>query len=107
MVAKRRVENILGPRLDAGEDATAALKGERRLYVPEENRFRAAPVYDGHATRFGHRIEGPALIEQVNTAILVSAGFDCVCDRHGSFAIHAKSREEPARDAARPSAKTR
>ena len=91
----------------AGEDAAAALKGERRLYVPEEDRFRAAPVYDGHATRFGHRIEGPALIEQVNTAILVSAGFDCVCDRHGSFAIHAKGREELARDAARPSAKTR
>ena len=78
----------------AGEDASAALKGERRLYVPEEGRFQAAPVYDGHATRFGYRIGGPALIEQVNTAILVTAGFDCVCDKYGSFAIYAKGQED-------------
>ena len=67
------------------------------LYVPEEDGFRTAPVYDGHATRCGYRVAGPALIEQVNTAILISAGFDCVCDKHGSYAIYAKGREELAR----------
>ena len=60
----------------AGEDASAALKGERRIYVPEADQFQTALVYDGHATRFGYHITGPALIEQVNTAILVTAGFD-------------------------------
>ncbi len=78
----------------AGEDPSAAVKGERSLYVPEEASFRPVPIYDGHLTRFGHRIAGPALIEQVNTAILLSASYDCVCDRYGSFAVHGKGRED-------------
>ena len=52
------------------------------------------PIYDGHLTRFGHRIPGPALIEQVNTAIFLSASFDCVCDKYGSFAVYQKGRED-------------
>ena len=83
----------------AGEDASAALKGKRRIYVPEEDQFQTALVYDGHATRFGYRITGPALIEQVNTAILVTAGFDCVCDKFGSFAVYAKGREDLVKSA--------
>ena len=78
----------------AGTDASAARKGERRIYVPEEAQFQTAPVYDGHATKFGYRITGPALIEQVNTAILVSAAFDCVCDKFGSFALYLRGRED-------------
>ena len=78
----------------AGEDPGAALKGERDLYVPEADAFRPVPLFDGHRTRFGNRIEGPALIEQVNTATFVSAAYDCVCDRYGSFAIYRKGRED-------------
>ena len=78
----------------AGTDASAARKGERRIYVPEKAQFQTAPVYDGHATKFGYRITGPALIEQVNTAILVSAAFDCVCDKFGSFALYLRGRED-------------
>jgi N-methylhydantoinase A len=75
-------------------DASAARKGERRMYVPESNDFQTVPVYDGHAMRYGHRLQGPVLIEQVNTAILVSASFDCVCDSLGTFAIYQRGRED-------------
>jgi len=78
----------------AGEDPAPARKGDRRLYVPERDGFRTVTVYDGHKTRFGYRIAGPALIEQVNTTIFLSEAYDCVCDRYGSFAIHAKGRED-------------
>ena len=78
----------------AGQDPAAALKGERRLYVPEDAAFRTVPVYDGHRTRFGHRIAGPAMIEQVNTALFVGASFDCVCDRLGSFAVYRRGRQD-------------
>ncbi len=80
------------PQVDA--DADAALKGERSVYVPEEQASRMVPVYDGHQTRHGHRISGPALIEQVNTTLLLTASFDCVCDRYGSFVVHRKGQEE-------------
>lgn len=73
-----------------GENADEALKGERRFYVPEDDGFVTAPVYDGNRTRHGHHIEGPALIEQVNTTIFLSGSYDCLCDRYGSFAAYRK-----------------
>jgi N-methylhydantoinase A len=77
-----------------GADPSGALKGERRMYIPEQDGFGSVPVYDGHALRHGNRIAGPALIEQVNTAIFVSQAYDCVCDRAGSFAVFRKGRDE-------------
>jgi N-methylhydantoinase A len=52
------------------------------------------PVYDGHRMRHGHRIAGPAIIEEVTTAVFVSAAYDCVCDSYGSFALYAKGRAD-------------
>ena len=77
-----------------GTDPKAALKGRRKAYIPEERVFREIPIYDGHKLGHGHRIQGPALIEEVTTAVFVSAGFDCVCDRLGSFAVYRKGRED-------------
>jgi N-methylhydantoinase A len=78
----------------AGKDAGTALKGERGVYVPEELSFRQVCVYDGHKTRHGNVIEGPALIEQVNTTLLLTATYDCVCDKHGSFVVFRRGRED-------------
>ncbi|MCH8963466.1 MAG: hydantoinase/oxoprolinase family protein [Planctomycetes bacterium] len=78
----------------AGSDCDAAMKGERAAYVPEERASRSIPVYDGHQTHHGHRISGPALIEQVNTTLLLTASFDCLCDRYGSFVVYRKGEEQ-------------
>jgi len=78
----------------AGEDAAKALKGQRKIYVPERKAFVLCDVFDGHKTRFGNRIRGPAIIEQVNTTLVLSSSFDCICDKFGSFAVYLKGREE-------------
>jgi N-methylhydantoinase A len=78
----------------AGEDPTAALKGEREMYIFSEQAYAPVPVYDGHLMRHGNRVSGPALIEQVTTAILVSDAYDCVVDKLGSFAVYLKGRED-------------
>ncbi|MFZ5511082.1 MAG: hydantoinase/oxoprolinase family protein, partial [Pseudomonadota bacterium] len=78
----------------AGEDAGAALKGRRSVYIPENQAFKEVPVYDGHKMGFGNRVDGPAMIEQETTAIFVSASYDCVVDAYGSFALFAKGRED-------------
>jgi N-methylhydantoinase A len=83
-----------------GADASAALKGRRTVYVAERDAFAEVPVYDGHRMRCGHRIAGPALVEQQTTAIVVSDGFDCVVDALGSFVLYAKGREDMVRAAA-------
>lgn len=77
-----------------GTDSSAALKGERSIYIPEHKAFRPIPLYDGHRMRCGNRVDGPAMIEQETTAIFVSASFDCVVDGHGSFVLFQKGRED-------------
>ncbi|MEK7756022.1 MAG: hydantoinase/oxoprolinase family protein, partial [Planctomycetota bacterium] len=69
-------------------------KGERRIYEPEEQAPRFVSVYDGHKTRYGHRMAGPAVIEQVNTTLLLTAGYDCICDPYGSFVVYRRGRED-------------
>ncbi len=78
----------------AGPDAACALKTPREIFVPEDRTAKCAPVYDGHKTRHGHQIVGPAVIEQVNTTLLLTAGYDCVCDKHGSFVVYQKGLED-------------
>ena len=75
-------------------DAGHAAKAKRRMYIPESNTFQTVQTYDGHRLRHGNRITGPALIETVTTAVFVSASYDCVADRYGSFVLYAKGRED-------------
>jgi len=79
----------------AGEDPAGAFKGEREIYLPEERRVQSVPVYDGHKTRHGNRLAGPAIVEQVNTTLLLTSSFACVCDSYGSFAVTRKEGERP------------
>ena len=88
----------------AGPDASPAKKGERSLYVPEDKGFRTVPVYDGHKLAVGNRVVGPAMIEEVTTAVFVSASYDCVVDRFGSFALYRKGMEHLVADALKPGA---
>lgn len=76
------------------EDPSAALKGRRDAYVPEDGAFRRVPVYDGHRLRYGQRIAGPAIVEQVTTSIVLTGGWDAIVDRHGSFVLYRKGRED-------------
>jgi N-methylhydantoinase A len=78
----------------AGEDPEGARKGDRAVYLPETGETTSVPVYDGHATRHGNRIVGPAIIEQVNTTLFLSSSYDCRCDSHGSFVVYSKGRED-------------
>ncbi len=78
----------------AGQDASAAFKGERDMYIFSKKAFFPVPVYDGHKMHFGNFVRGPAMIEQVTTAILVSDAYDCVLDQYGSFVVYEKGRED-------------
>ncbi len=82
-----------------GADSAHTLKGRRAVYVPARQAFAEVPIHDGHAMRHGNRVEGPAMIEQVTTAIFVDASFDCVVDALGSFVLYRKGREDLVRAA--------
>ena len=82
------------PQMRAGEDPSAAFKKHRRVYLPLEKIFREVPVFDGPTLQHGNLIQGPAIIEQVNTTTFVAPEFNVLTDRFGSFTMYLKEQEE-------------
>ena len=75
------------------EDPKQAFKKERELYLPTKKTMESVPVYDGAKLSHGNRINGPALIEQVNTTTFLTDEYAMVCDKFGSYTLYLKSRE--------------
>ena len=81
-----------------GEDPSHALKKQRQVYLPSKKDFVLTSVYDGHKLRHGNRIDGPAVIEQVNTTTFVTPEYNAVCDKYGSYTVFLKNKEDEIRD---------
>lgn len=77
-----------------GEDPTKAFKRKRKIYLPIEKTFKEVSVYDGHRLRYGNKVEGPAIIEQINTTTLVTSEFCVLCDKYGSYTMYVKEKED-------------
>jgi len=77
-----------------GEDPAKAFKRKRKIYLPIEKEFKEVPVYDGHRLRYGNKVEGPAIIEQVNTTTLVTSEFCVQSDKYGSYTMYVKEKED-------------
>jgi len=78
----------------AGDDPSRAYKSDRSAYLPDVKEYRTVPVFDGLAMEFGNRVEGPAIIEQVNTTTFVTPEFNVLTDRYGSFTMYLKALED-------------
>jgi N-methylhydantoinase A/oxoprolinase/acetone carboxylase beta subunit len=59
---------------------TPSPKGERRIWVPAENAFQIAPVWDRYTLAPGWRTPGPAVVEEVESTTVVPPGFDVAVD---------------------------
>ena len=77
-----------------GEDPVKAYKRKRKIYLPVEKEFKEVPVYDGHRLRYGNKVEGPAVIELVNTTTLVFSEFCVLCDKYGSYTMYVREKED-------------
>ena len=76
------------PRLERRARASAsprhALKGTRLAYLPGDRKFGKVPVYDGDRLGHGNRLAGPAILESVNTSIVVPRGYRAEYDALGN-----------------------
>ena len=59
------------PRPEQDADAQAAIAGHRDVWLPEAAGFVACPVYDREQLDCGHRFQGPAIVEQMDTTTIV------------------------------------
>jgi len=65
-----------------------ALKSKRNVYIPEINDVEEIPVYDGDKLTEKYTVEGPAIIEQINTTIFLGKSYDCDSGIGGSFVVY-------------------
>jgi N-methylhydantoinase A len=78
----------------AGEDPADAFKRKRPVYLPNEKRFADVGVFDGAKLRYGNRLKGPTIIEQVNTTTFVTPEYHVLVDRFGSFTLYLPEKEK-------------
>jgi N-methylhydantoinase A len=70
-------------------DATGApTPGERRpVWIDERHGWQDTAIYDGARLGPGHRIVGPAVIDEVTTTVLIGAGDVLEVDHAGNYAV--------------------
>jgi N-methylhydantoinase A len=80
------------PRLVASKKATKRIPAKaqlqkRDIYWPDLGRHRPTPVYDGDRLLTGNQIEGPAVVETADTAVVVHPRTTLRLDELGNFEL--------------------
>ncbi|MSP01716.1 MAG: hydantoinase/oxoprolinase family protein [Acetobacteraceae bacterium] len=68
------------PRPLTGTDAAGALTGHRPVWMAESGTFAECPIYDRDQLEAGDRIDGPAIIEQMDATTFVPGGMTARVD---------------------------
>ncbi len=75
--------------IGAGNGAKSALKGTRPMVFSKEGIAQDTPVYDGSAMGAGDTLQGPAVIEEVTTTIVVEPGWNVSLHESGVYVLTA------------------
>jgi len=76
-----------------GADPSGAVKYRRTIFLPLQKQTEEVDVYDGLKLKFGNKISGPAMIEQVNTTTFVTPEYSLMVDKYGSYTMYLKGME--------------
>jgi N-methylhydantoinase A len=82
------------PTLAARPGGTAAPKPHRQVYF--EGAFRDTPVHDRATLPPGHRLDGPAVIEEFGSTTVVFAGQQMQVDPHGILIVRSAAASQAA-----------
>ena len=74
-----------------GGDAHAALTGEREVFFHEQDDFLTTRIYDRSGLLAGASVRGPAIVEQMDSTILIRPGMSAVVDEYGNLIIDTSS----------------
>ncbi len=67
------------------EDASAALKAERDAYFEETEGYTRARIYDSERLRAGMLLEGPCIVEDKMTTVVIPLNFSMRVDAFGNY----------------------
>jgi len=74
----------------AAGSAEAARRGSRACLFDGNAARVDAPAYDWDKMEPGHKVAGPALIDDKTTTVLVPPGFACEVDAYRNLVLHAQ-----------------
>jgi len=66
-------------------DASAALKGKRNAYFEESGGYTPTRLYDGDKLLAGNVLEGPCIVEEKMTTVVIPPGFRMRVDAYGNY----------------------
>jgi len=66
---------------------SGALKGKRPTYHPELGKYVDTPVYDRARLPAGTTLQGPAIVEEPESTLIVGPGARCEVDRSGCLIV--------------------
>ncbi|MBE9543131.1 MAG: hydantoinase/oxoprolinase family protein [Proteobacteria bacterium] len=81
-----------------GGDPSGAFKKSRTIFLPLQKKLQEVDVFDGFKLKFGNRIGGPAIVEQVNTTAFVTPEYNLMVDKYGSYTMYLKGRAQEVED---------
>ncbi len=88
------VGSIAKPKLhelpERSGDVNAARRAVRQVYFAEAGGFVDCPSYDRYQLAAGGVIEGPAIVEEMDSTTVIHPGFVAEVDRYGNLLIRTK-----------------
>ena len=75
---------------DAGPDATAAVTARRSVYFAETASTVECTIYDREALAAGHRLAGPAIVEEYDSTTVIPPDFSAIVDATGNLILSLK-----------------
>jgi N-methylhydantoinase A len=83
---RRPIELIKLPYV--GKDVSAALKRKRQVYFKDLGGFIETSCYDASQLKHGNVIEGPGIVEDATTTIVVPKGAELTVDAYHNYTIN-------------------
>ena len=71
----------------ASGPASEARKGTRAVYFDAPGDYLTTPVYERGRLAAGHRFEGPAIVEEMDSTTLVQPGYEVEVDRFANLLV--------------------
>jgi N-methylhydantoinase A len=75
----------------SGRDASGALKRKRQVYFKDQGGFVETPCYDTSRLKHGNVIDGPAILEDPTTTVVVPKGAELTVDAYNNYIIRRSS----------------
>lgn len=72
---------------DGTKDASGALKGVREAYFETSNGFTKTKVYNGDKLLCHNVVEGPSVIEETTTTVVIPPGYTMIVDEYGNYIV--------------------